>query len=420
MPEKWDSKSVKALGEIKLGRQSAPKYRVGDSIRPQFRVVNISNDRLDLRDVKLMDFPGDDANRYALEPGDVLLTEGDLVSANNVGRSAIYRGEIAGCCFQNTLLRFRPNELVTSEFAHYGFCFLRRQGRFAEPARATTVFHLSAGRFQDVELPVPPLPEQRKIAAILSSVDDTIEKTEAVIDQLEVVKKGLLGELLTRGMPGRHRDFLETRAGTIPAGWSLSTVGAAGEWSSGGTPSKAETSFWMGTVPWVSPKDMKRLRLADSIDHVSKAALENGTRLVPEGTIFIVVRGMILAHSFPIALTERPMAFNQDMKALRPASHLDPEFLLYWLVSVRDKILSLVADSSHGTKRLPTEQFYAMPLPVPPLPEQREIAAGLRALDSTIEKHRRSAQLARELKVGLLDLLLSGRVRVSGNELEAA
>ena len=76
---------------------------------------------------------------------------------------------------------------------------------------------------------MPPLPEQRKIAAILSSVDDAIEKTQAVIDQVQVVKRGLMQELLTRGLPGRHTRFKQTEIGEVPEEWDLRPAAAVCE-----------------------------------------------------------------------------------------------------------------------------------------------------------------------------------------------
>ena len=80
------------------------------------------------------------------------------------------------------------------------------------------------GVFDDFEVCLPPLPEQRKIAAILSSVEDAIAKTRAVIDQVQVVKRGLLQELLTRGLPGRHTKFKQTEVGEIPVCWQLALL----------------------------------------------------------------------------------------------------------------------------------------------------------------------------------------------------
>ena len=88
-------------------------------------------------------------------------------------------------------------------------------------ANGITRFGLRAGDIERIAIPHPTLPEQRKIAAILSSVDDAIEKTQAVIDQVQVVKRGLMQQLLTRGLPGRHTRFKQTKIGEIPEGWAI-------------------------------------------------------------------------------------------------------------------------------------------------------------------------------------------------------
>lgn len=171
--------------------------------------------------------------------------------------------------------------------------------------------------------------------------------------------------------------------------WPTIPLGEAGRWLSGGTPSKADAALWSGPIPWVSPKDMKRPRINDAIDHVAGSAIGAGTQLAPVNSILMVVRGMILAHSFPVALATAAVAFNQDIKALVPREGLDPEYLMYWLEAQDRAVLALVAVANHGTKRLPTESLFAMRLPVPPVDEQRRIAAVLSAADAYTDQHRR-------------------------------
>jgi type I restriction enzyme S subunit len=94
---------------------------------------------------------------------------------------------------------------------------------------------------------------------------------------------------------------------------------------SGGTPKRSRADFWEGDIPWLSPKDMRTTVLEDTSEHISEAALKDrASALAPPGTLFIVVRGMILAHTFPIVRSNRPMAFNQDIKALVPKVGFDP------------------------------------------------------------------------------------------------
>ena len=115
----------------------------------------------------------------------------------------------------------------------------------------------------DVEaytLSVPPLPEQRKIAAILSSVDDAIEKTQAVIDQVQVVKRGLMQELLTRGLPGRHTRFKQTEIGEIPEKWSLATLSQLADVRRGASPRPIRDQKWFSVEGpgWVRIVDVTR------------------------------------------------------------------------------------------------------------------------------------------------------------------
>jgi type I restriction enzyme S subunit len=132
------------------------------------------------------------------------------------------------------------------------------------------------------------------------------------------------------------------------------------------TPSKDKPQYWDGDVPWVTPKDMKRPVLADSQDHVSAQALEEtGLKLhAPEG-VMVVTRGMILAHTFPVARNAVPVTVNQDMKVLRPGQETDARYLAWLLQGLSSVMLSLTDESAHGTKALRTDQWENLPVPVP-------------------------------------------------------
>ena len=107
---------------------------------------------------------------------------------------------------------------------------------------------------------------------------------------------------------------------SLPDGWEWIRLGELGGFLGGGTPSKERAEFWDGKIPWVSPKDMKRHYMDDAIDHVSPLGVENSSgKMIPKGSLLMVVRGMILAHSFPVALAMRELTINQDMKAMQLA-----------------------------------------------------------------------------------------------------
>jgi type I restriction enzyme, S subunit len=169
--------------------------------------------------------------------------------------------------------------------------------------------------------------------------------------------------------------YKQTEVGVIPEEWEVATLGSVGHWFSGGTPSMANDLYWNGEIPWVSAKDMKVSRIRDSILHVTEKAIGNGTRMAQTGAVLIVVRGMILAHTFPVALATRPVAFNQDMKALVSRAGIDSEFILVWLQANVQSILGIASESTHGTKRLASDDLFSMKVGLPHLPEQRAITA---------------------------------------------
>jgi type I restriction enzyme S subunit len=158
---------------------------------------------------------------------------------------------------------------------------------------------------------------------------------------------------------------------------------------SGGTPFKGNDAFWSGSIPWVSAKDMKSFRLHDAEDHISPLALGNGGKLVPAGTILLLVRGMTLHNDVPICMVTREMAFNQDIKALRPAKNVDGAFLAYWLLAHKPDLLASVDHAGHGTGRLVTDTLKGRAVSLPSLAEQKAIAAVLGSLDDKIELNQR-------------------------------
>ncbi len=181
LPEGWVWSSYEQLGRLQLGRQRAPKYHSGPNIRPYLRVQNVFEDRLDLSDVMEMEFSLADFERYQLAPGDLLLNEGQ--SPELLGRPAIYRGELPGACFTNTLIRFRAFNGVSVEFALIVSRHHMRAGRFVSEGTITTnIAHLSLGRLATVEFPLPPLAEQQRIVAEVDRRLSLVRGVEAEVD----------------------------------------------------------------------------------------------------------------------------------------------------------------------------------------------------------------------------------------------
>ncbi len=160
--EPWKTVKTKEAGKIQLGRQRSPKYHSGPTMRPYLRVQNVFEDRIDLDDVMEMDFSGADLEKYKLHPYDILLNEGQ--SPQYLGRPAMYRGELPGACFTNSLIRFQARTSVVPDFALLVFRHCMHSGRYVSEGTITTnIAHLSAGRFGEVEFPLPSQDEQTEI-----------------------------------------------------------------------------------------------------------------------------------------------------------------------------------------------------------------------------------------------------------------
>lgn len=206
--------------------------------------------------------------------------------------------------------------------------------------------------------------------------------------------------------------YKQTEVGVIPEEWAIEPLGKAGRWFSGGTPSMANDLYWNGDIPWVSAKDMKVSRLYDSILHVCEKAVGNGTRTAPTGAVLMVVRGMILAHTLPVALAMRPVAFNQDMKAIVSRDGVHSEFILVWLQANSQRVLGIASESTHGTKRFASGDLFALEVALPALPEQRAIAEALSDLDGLLGGLDRLIAKKRDLKQAAMQQLLTGKIRL--------
>ena len=154
---------------------------------------------------------------------------------------------------------------------------------------------------------------------------------------------------------------------------------------------------------------MKVFRVGHAQDQVTERAIESGSRKAPVGSVLLVVRGMILAHTFPVCLTTRDLAFNQDVKAVVPNQGLDGTFLAHWFVGNGEKMLGLVTEATHGTKRIDLRDLLDFAVTLPPLPEQKLIASILDTVDEVIRKTEEVIAKLQLMKQGLLhDLLTRG------------
>jgi len=331
----------------------------------------------------------------AVKKGYTYFAENDVIFAKITpcmenGKCAIGRGLRNRLAFGSTEFHVvRSRAETTPEWLHH---ILRSQQVRDD---AENAMHGAAGQqrvpiefLELLEIPVPPLPEQRRIAA-------RIETLTRRLEQARQARQSALGEaetILRSTRRSAYEALLDAHE-SIP----LANVG---DILSGGTPSKANPEFWGGEIPWVAPKEMKVFRITDSSLCITQQAITAGAvKLVSEPAVLMVVRGMILARAVPVAIATRPLTINQDMKSFIPRNGHDVAFLAHMLSGAEDELLGRVEVAGHGTCKLESEAWGSLPIPRPPRPIQKKVVRKLDALavkanELQLLQHEVEAQLA--------------------------
>lgn len=161
---------------------------------------------------------------------------------------------------------------------------------------------------------------------------------------------------------------------------------------SGGTPSKANAKFWVGTTPWYSPKDIKSFDLIDSQDHISESAISSSaTHLLSPGTILVVGRSGVLAHTLPVGIVRSAAAFNQDLKALIPKPGFDSDYVALFLKAQQGYVLSKGVKLGATVHSLKSGFIEALEIPDIGIDHQIRIATHVKSQLAAAEETRQAA-----------------------------
>jgi type I restriction enzyme, S subunit len=201
LPRNWCWASVDQLGDVQLGRQRSPKNRSDRHPTKYIRAANITERGLDLSDVLDMEFLPHELENYRLVEGDIVLSEASG-SPDQVGKATMWKNQIENCCFQNTVVRFRPL-MIDSAFAQtvFRYCYFNKQ--FARVAAGVGINHLSSYKFCRMPFPLAPLDEQRQIVAEVAFHLSIVEQIEAQVDADLRRAARLRQSILKRAFEGR-------------------------------------------------------------------------------------------------------------------------------------------------------------------------------------------------------------------------
>lgn len=280
-----------------------------------------------------------ESTKLRFQPGDIIF-----------GKRRVYQRKVAvadfeGICSAHAMvLRAKPGT-VLPEFLP----FFMQSDLFMERALSISVGSLSPTinwkALAAEEFLLPPIQEQARLVEARSAIEGTVNAYHEKIETLNGLRMSFLND-----------HFLPRLKSGVP----LKSVVSL---KSGGTPSRSNAAFWGGSLPWASGKDLKVRLLNDTEEHLTEQGW-SAAKIAPKGATLVVVRGMILAHTFPVSVAAQPMAFNQDLRALVAGKKIRPEYLTAWAEWMGPSFLSRTAESSHGTKRLEAQTVEMALIPV--------------------------------------------------------
>ena len=339
-----------------------------------------------------------------------LVPANTVVVATRMNVGAVFRSGVPIAINQD-LRALVPAQTLSAD---YFFYFLQTSSRaLCRLAAGTTVKGLRVNTLRSLFLPLPPLPEQRKIAAILSSLDDAIEKTQAVIDQVQVVKRGLMQELLLRGLPGRHTRFKQTEIGEIPEEWEVRALVDCcnGKGQYGANVAKAD----------FKPGGIRYIRITDIDDN--GALRDNAVGISGENTDgYLLQLGDILFARSGATVGKAYMHRDPGMRSafagylVRFRTKRDvllPTFLREYLNT--DVYWRWVGDRQHAQAQpnINATEYGQLPVPCAPLDEQRRVMEIAESFNSSLLRARAEVLGKQWLKRALMPVLLTGELRVT-------
>ncbi len=313
------------------------------------------------------------------------------------------------CCIGRGLAAIKGTK-VEQAFLYQTFKFVKH--RFQLLAQGSTFEAVSGGEMRDFKLILPPLPEQKKIAAILTSVDTVIEKTQAQIDKLKDLKTGMMQELLTKGIG--HTEFKDSPVGRIPVEWEVATLGESFSLLSGSTPSRKDMTYFssdQNAIPWVKTLDLNDEMIKSTDEKITERAIKNSScKKLPIGTALIAMYGgwNQIGRSGVLSIEATT---NQAICALKFKGNVLGTFANYWLISNRMRWKTIAA-SSRKDPNITKQDVSDFLIAIPSLKEQESIIDRLDSATHIINLKCNKLISLKKIKKALMQDLLTGKVRV--------
>ncbi len=345
--------------------------------------------------------------RVTCSKEDVLMTR--------TGNTGIVVTDVEGAFHNNFFLMDFDRQQVDRDFLVNYLRSNRVQHLILTKAGASTIPDLNHKDFYSIEFPLAPLPEQRKIAKILSTWDKAISTTERLIDNSKQQKKALMQQLLT----GKKR-LLDDSGKPFDGKWVEIIVGKAAELTAGATPSTKNSKYWGGNIPWMNSGEINLKQVFSVEGRITEIGLQkSSTKLIPENSILIALAGQGKTRG-TVAINRVKLCTNQSIAAIMPnAKQLNSEFL-YFNLDNRYRELRSMSTGDGGRGGLNLSILKSIKLHLPSLTEQQKIASVLTNADREIELLEQQLTDLKQEKKALMQQLLTGKRRVKLDDKEVA
>ena len=296
-------------------------------------------------------------------------------------------------------MAFQPKNNFSNLYLYYWYCLY---GDYIglQYTQGTKQQSLNNKIVSDIEIPVPELKEQQKIVSILSSIDEKIEITDNVIEKTKELKKGLMQRLFTKGIG--HDRFKNTEIGSIPEDWAVKKLSEVSEFNNGKSHEKNISEF--GDYIVVNSKFISTEGKIKKYTNDNICPLEKGDIVMVMSDL---PNGKALGKCYLIE-TDSVYSLNQRICSLK-SIEVDIVYLFYYLN--RNKYFLKYDDGVKQTN-LRKSEVLDCPVLIPCFNEQKQIASILSSIDEKIDKYESKKEKLQELKKGLMQKLLTGKIRV--------
>ena len=326
----------------------------------QFRMNNVTTEgTLDLSRRRRVSANSRKLDSFLLQPSDVLFNATN--SPELVGKTAFFPGLEEPATYSNHFLRLRPTVAIDGRYLARWLTWQYQRKTFMGLCRQwVNQASVSREALLNLIIPLPPPPEQRRIAAILDQADALRAKRRAGLAELDTLAQSVFIEMFGN-------------SATNPKGFPLGTLGDVAAFVGGGTPSRAVPEYFSGSICWATSKDMKSRFLDDTQEHVTVAAVQaSATKVVPPGTVLVVVKSKVLMHRLPVAISRVDTCFGQDLKGIV----VDETCLASYVATALRMNASWLLKRARGinTEGLTLDHLRLFPLLLPSKSKQQDFA----------------------------------------------